>query len=421
MNKKLLKQIWNERRINVWLWVELLLVSVVLWYVVDTSYTTLSTYFEPRGFDISNTYLINIDALTAKSPDYIDPSTRTIKPGEDLLQIVERLRHLPDVEAVSVSINSYPYNGSNSGFSARLDTMRVWGICREVTPDFLRVFRYEGANGESPDQLAALLNENNFIAGENLLTRDYGLKGKDILGRSFYLNDDTIKTWPLVAVTHPVRYGDFRSTYESRYIIILFDQNTIADFNEVRVRQCEVCLRTHDNSAPGFIDRLRAISNSQFRVGNLFLGDIQSMQNIRTMFQMDDMNELRNQAWGIGFLLLNIFLGLLGTFWFRTQQRRSEIALHISCGSTHKQAFIRLMGEGLLLLVLATIIALIIDFNLAYAEYTNSMNGTTLAPVRFVVTSFITFLLMALMIVIGIWFPARQAMKIQPAEALREE
>lgn len=421
MNKKLLKQIWNERRINVWLWVELLLVSVVLWYVVDTSYATLSTYFEPRGFDISNTYLIRIDALTAKSPDYTDPSKRITKPGEDLLQIVDRLRHLPDVEAVSVSLNSYPYNGSNSGFMARLDTMRVWGIRREVTPDFLRVFRYEGANGESPDQLAALLKENNFIAGENLLTRDYGLKGKDILGSSFYLNDDTIKTWPLVAVTRPVRYGDFRSIYESRYIIILFDQNKIAGCNEVKVRQCEVCLRTHDNSAPGFIDRLRAISNSQFRVGNLFLGDIQSMQNIRTMFQMDDMNELRNQVWGIGFLLLNIFLGLLGTFWFRTQQRRSEIALHISCGSTHKQAFIRLMGEGLLLLVLSTVVALIIDLNLAYAEYTNPMNGTTLAPVRFLVTTFITFVLMSLMIVIGIWFPAKQAMKIQPTEALRDE
>ena len=31
------------------------------------------------------------------------------------------------------------------------------------------------------------------------------------------------------------------------------------------------------------------------------------------------------------------------------------------------------------------------------------------------------WLLIALMVVIGIWFPARQAIKIQPAEALHEE
>ena len=31
---QLLKQIWNERRSNGWLWSELLIVFVVLWYVV---------------------------------------------------------------------------------------------------------------------------------------------------------------------------------------------------------------------------------------------------------------------------------------------------------------------------------------------------------------------------------------------------
>ena len=56
MNKKLLKQIVNERRSNAWLFVELLLVSIVLWYVVDYMFVTLYTYFEPRGFDIENTY-----------------------------------------------------------------------------------------------------------------------------------------------------------------------------------------------------------------------------------------------------------------------------------------------------------------------------------------------------------------------------
>ena len=40
MNKKLLKQIVNERRSNSWLFIELLLVSIVLWYVVDYMFVT---------------------------------------------------------------------------------------------------------------------------------------------------------------------------------------------------------------------------------------------------------------------------------------------------------------------------------------------------------------------------------------------
>jgi len=40
---------------------------------------------------------------------------------------------------------------------------------------------------------------------------------------------------------------------------------------------------------------------------------------------------------------------------------------------------------------------------------------------RFLLGSLGAWLLIALMVVIGIWFPARQAIKIQPAEALHEE
>ena len=55
---QLLKQIWNERRSNGWLWSELLIVFVVLWYVVDWTYVTARTYYEPVGFDIKDTYYL---------------------------------------------------------------------------------------------------------------------------------------------------------------------------------------------------------------------------------------------------------------------------------------------------------------------------------------------------------------------------
>ena len=53
--KQQFKQIWNERRVNSWLWAELLIVFVVLWYVVDWGYTNAVTYYEPMGFDITDT------------------------------------------------------------------------------------------------------------------------------------------------------------------------------------------------------------------------------------------------------------------------------------------------------------------------------------------------------------------------------
>ena len=156
-------------------------------------------------------------------------------------------------------------------------------------------------------------------------------------------------------------------------------------------------------------------------MGNVFIADIRSFADIRRNFEQSSMSELRNYVSGMVFLLLNIFLGLLGTFWFRTQQRRSEIALHKALGGTNRTIFNRLLTEGLLLLVIATVPAIVIDWNLAHAELNSWMNGTTLETGRFIITTVLTFVLITLMIVTGIAIPARKAMKIQPAEALREE
>ena len=75
--------------------------------------------------------------------------------------------------------------------------------------------------------------------------------------------------------------------------------------------------------------------------------------------------------------------------------------------------------EGLLLLALAALPAAIICYNIGYLELTEG--GIEWSIIRFLITFCVTSLLMALMILIGIWFPARQAIRIQPAEALREE
>ena len=414
MNKKLLKQIVNERRSNSWLFIELLLVSIVLWYVVDYMFVTLYTYFQPRGFGIKNTYRVEFDYLTEKSPDYI--ANRTDEEAHaDMRELLDRLRRRPGVEAVSMSQNSFPYNGSNSGMDVRLDTMESkYNIRRWVTPDFFRVFRYQGANGETPEQLAALLKEGTFMVSRNVFESRYKIDLKDYVGKEFCLDQDTAHLSKLVAALQVVRYDDFSSGAYSRSAVILLPENRLASGNEI-------CLRTNKNESAAFAEQLMKDAPSQYRVGNLFLTKVSSFRDIRHTFQLDDVNTLRNYLVGMGFLLLNIFLGLLGTFWFRTQQRRSEIALHKAHGATDSAIFSRLLSEGLLLLAVVTPIALVIDWNLAHMELNSWRNNTTLEWDRLLLCAAISFVLIALMIAIGIGIPARKAMKVQPAEALHDD
>ena len=414
MQKKLFTQIRNEWRGNLWLALELLVVSVVLWYIIDMLYCSLATYNEPRGFDTGHCYLIEMGVLTDKSPDY--------KSGtdwhDDILTLAERLRHRPEVEAVSLSQNSYPYNGSNSTDPVQYDTLRSpgWTIRRLVTPDFVCVFRYRGAQGETPEQLAEMLRKGEFLASDNLYRR-YGIRMTSLVGKDFHLFGDTTYSFRLGAALQNVRYSDFqqaRSSYSFVYNIEQLDRGFINPDNEL-------CVRVKENMDKDFIARLKADSESQYRIGNIYIADIRSFTDIRRSYQQSMMNELRNYTVGMAFLMLNIFLGLLGTFWFRTQQRRSEIALHKAMGATDGAVFGRLMGEGLFLLLAVTVPAVIIDVLLAHFELNSWRNGTTLEWPRMAFCAAATFVLIAAMIGIGIGIPARRAMKVQPAEALHDE
>ncbi|MDE5761839.1 MAG: hypothetical protein K2I11_13095, partial [Bacteroides sp.] len=140
-----------------------------------------------------------------------------------------------------------------------------------------------------------------------------------------------------------------------------------------------------------------------------------------------DIDKVNSQSVVVLFLLVNVFLGLIGTFWFRTRRRRSEIALRMAMGSTRRQVFGLLAGEGLLLLTLVALPAMLVCYNIGIAEFTIGRTELIATwPVkwsipRFLLGSLGAWLMIAWMVLTGIWFPARQAMKIEPAEALHEE
>ncbi len=211
MNKKLFTQIKNEWRSNLWLVTELLLVSVVLWYIVDYMYV------RPQ-FIMNHGDLIFLIAIWCKW-DVLRTKVQTLFPirqdeekRQDIKELLSRLQHRPDIEAAGLGQNSYPYNGSNSSASVVYDTLRSpgWTIRRLVSPDFVRVFRYHGTRGETPEQLAEMLKHpKNFLASDNLYKRRYGCDLTSLVDKQFYLFGDTTNTYNLAASLQVVRYGDY--------------------------------------------------------------------------------------------------------------------------------------------------------------------------------------------------------------------
>lgn len=416
---QLLKQIWNERRSNGWLWAELLIVFVVLWYVVDWTYVTARTYYEPVGFDITDTYYLELSLKNNKSDSYIPKDKKNTTLGQDITELTNRLRRLPEVEAVSVSSNARPYIGSNSGMMVRIDTIVRNPLRRPMTPDFFQVFRYQSADGRGYQPLVQALKNGSAVVSENLWPDDF--KGdRTLLGREMVSVDDSTEVYKIGGVSTKVRYNDFWPNYSDRYVAIAFSEKEMAELDgEFYPSNIEVCLRVKPGTTNDFPEHLMNLSTSQLSVGNLFILKVHDYENIRNDFQQGSYNQVQVRFWMMGFLLMNILLGIVGTFWFRTQHRRSELALRVAVGSSRMQLWNRLNSEGLMLLSLAALPAAVICYNIGHLDLTDGYMEWGI--VRFLITFVVTYFLMALMILAGIWFPARQAIRIQPAEALREE
>lgn len=419
--KTILKQIRSEWHSNFFLFVELLLVFVVLWYIVDWTLVTTRVYFAPMGFDTEHCYDITVSKLTPQSAAY-NPDLTTDNDMEDLLQLVERLRHRPGVEVAALSQNCYPYNEGSNGIDIGIDTVVIRTHLLWVSPEFFRVFRYSATDEAEFDKMAEALRNNNTVVSSNLAYEHPELKMIDaasLQGQEVMLLNDSVQS-RIGAVGSPVRWSHFYTPEEwgGSFAALHLDIDRMKKYGDPRY--LNLSIRVTPEEDHDFMNRLMNDADRLYRIGNLYLLNISSFDDLQEFSELEDMNELKTQLCVLGFLMLNIFLGVIGTFWFRTQQRRKEVALRMALGSSRQGIFSRLMSEGVLLLTLAAVPAAVIACNIGVAELV-SVDKMPFDTVRFLSGIGVTWALMALMIVAGIWYPARGAMKVHPADALHDE
>lgn len=417
MIKQILKQIWAQRASNAWLWIELLIASVCLWYIIDYLYVMTCTYTLPLGYDIEHTYRVSMAKVSDSSVNYAVSESEGEKDTDNLMTVLSRLRAYPGVEAVSLSSSSCPYNTGQSLGNKMIDTLTVHGFHFVVSPDFFTVFRIADKQGKTEPLVEAARQENTCIL--TAFTEDeFEKKGQKVL-------NEPIKGWNEKEATHTVRavcastrFDDFSPLYAAYY-------NCVSDYvllknNDVRT---EYCMRiTPEADTSEFTTLFRKTMKAQLRLGNFYLLDVASMSDLRDDYNRSHgyINDVKSRIAVMFFLLINIFLGIIGTFWIRTQHRRSELALRMAVGSSKFKLKRLLIMEGVLLLAYTVLPSLFITYNIGYLELVDIWR-MPFTMERFLLVSVVTYVLIALMIIGGISLPARQAMKVQPVEALHEE
>ncbi len=427
MKRKLTSQIFNEWRSNLWLAVELMIVSVVLWYVLVTVVSTLSCLTVSPGYDVTGVYQVGFNVIADDSPRFIADSGGEEELKEDFYALYNRLKEAPGAQAVAMSFSAIPYTYNFSGMGVRLaykeklDSIH-WTICnnKRVSPSYMEVMQIHGYNGESPAELAEQLRQDKMLITSNVFENGNGLS-YDTPERmaddwAYLYNGSDSATCEIVVVV-PQKRNDYEPANKPTIFWRSVDENGGCHPDWVN----ELTVRVDPEKTREFEEWIDSKMGNYLTINNVYANDLKPIEYQRQMVQAPQRELVYTRLACVGFLMLSIFLGLLGTFWFRTQQRVGEIAVRKVNGATDLDIFRRLMGEGLTLLVAVTPVAILCDWLLKHFDLLILTFTDSFPTWQFVLCAALAFALLALMIICGIWFPASRAMKVNPSQALADE
>lgn len=418
MIQAILHQIWNQRRSNGWLFAELLIVFTLLWYCIDILYGFTYAEQQPKGYDLEHVYKVRVS---------YNPTQLQLYSSEDSLQqfwfkpmeeIFRRIKQYPGVEDVAIWLGTDAYTRIHQFQGYSVDSVHVVSAnIRYVSPEYFKVMRIpikEGNeisvsewNSTVSPQLAVITRD----LADSLFHVESGIVGQEFL--DFYSGNLRYR----VSAVSALQKSDDYARYEPFIITPLpnwFYKEQYIPSISMRVRP--------ESDTDDFATRFYRDMTPQLQIAPFFLFEVSSYkeQKIERDAAEGVTPYIRGARLVVIFFVFNVFIGLMGIFWFRTRHRRSEIALRMAAGSSRARVRAQLYGEGLMLLTIAAIPAIIICLNIVVADvtFTEPADATWL---RFVACICITFCLMALMVIAGIWYPARMAMKVQPAEALHDD
>ena len=418
MINQIFKQIWAERRLNGWLLLELIAVFFFLLIMCDFLWVKVKNYTESPGFDHENTYILQLKLLNPAAPYYVDPEENTMTRYEELIRLTDQIKLYPDIETLSLSMYTKPYTMGGYWESVTADTLSFGSMrIRQISASYLEVFRMTSPNGNpiSIDPEAA----RQAIIPESLAKKLYG-SADNALGKDIRLSgQEENNNARVVAVCANYKVHDF-DPFDDTYFEILRPDVIEKTANE-NVTMLDVIVRVRPGAGKHFLENFEAEMGERLRVNNLYVSTVISSEKLRD----DVVGKMLRQdvllmIYVLIFVLIVAFLGIFGSFWLRTRQRKCEIGIRMAMGASKNTISFTMIIEGFCLLLVSILPALIIYVNLLIAEVLDIARlDFTLGRVMIALGA--SLFIIVIIIVGGIYQPAMQAASTPPVDALRDE
>lgn len=400
MMRHLLKLVWNRKRTNALLILEIFFSFLVVFVVGTLGIYCWSNYRRPLGFEWENVVAVVID-MQQRSDD-----TYTPEQVETFARLLREVQTLDPVEAAAGSMGAPfelgTYNGVRD-FGQRPVEFNF----NEVTQDLDKVMRLEMVRGRWFQPADAALAWQPVVIDEDFARAVFG--GDDPIGKRF---------------GDPVEEMGER---ERRVIGVVRDYRSGGELTGVANYLFELKRAGHpdDRPARNLLVRLRPGTPAAFEEEL-----IERLQAVAPewSFEARPLWQLRESAFRLRltpviagavvafFLLLMVGLGLLGVLWQNLIQRTREIGLRRAAGASRLEVHRQIVLEQLLVTTLGVLLGTALVVQIPVLDLVGFIR-----PGVFAGGILLAMATMYLLTALCVLYPSMMASRIQPAEALRYE
>lgn len=436
-----IKNLWNNRRANVWIFIELVIISIVTWIIADPVAVAVSDSMLPTGYDNDRLLIAGIAHLDPEAPGYDDSRDTLAVNSADVETVLMKLRNHPLVESVTIDKGfGVPGNISVSLDCPRSGNQAVDTVVKMTNvfyyhrgTDFFQTFGIKSAEGSpSPEELSDMEAKG---PEKVIITRELGelyWPGENAVGKKFVRNsgqDGEEKYMTVIGVIEGIRH---QRPYRS-YCAMFYSGDGIFDDEPQRTFNAVIRLKNPDN-VKAQAEELFQWGSRELVTGNFYLRTIDTYNDFLddTDKSLGIPNQLSLRYILAGFFLVNLILGIVGTFWLQTRKRVTEMGIRRAFGSPRRGIIGMMVGENFLLATVACICGFLIYWQYALRNgleegYVNNGainvidNWISHFGQHFAVVSIIVYLLIILCVIVGTFIPAMSVSKVEIVDSLRSK
>lgn len=441
------KNLWNRRRQNVWLFIELILVSILAWIMVDPVAVSIADTSLPLGYDADRLVYVSMKAIPSDAPGYDGAADSADRKRACVDAIMAKVRQYPGVEHATHTF-SYSIIGSGSlstnNFAIcdpAVDTIVKSHCFLVYVPgqEFFETYGFKAAPGSpSVSEISDMYSaDDDCLVISRELGEDYW-PGENAIGKRAILNGWKLKNgsadtvWATVrGVVEGARWHSFNRSYTLQFRG-RYGKDGVPD----ELDELNVVLRLRDGvDMNEFLAEFRPWADNALRIDNLYMFSASPYRSV--IYETEEMfgihSERNSKMLLAAFFLLNLVLGTIGCFWLQTRKRVKEIGVRRAYGARRVNIIVMLLGESAMLATVSVLAGVLIylQFALKYhsldAGFSNnckfSLHDTWVNHFgeHFLIISAIVYAIILLCVLIGTLIPAVSASRVDITDALRDE